>query len=82
MDQDDDSYNDDSVKDDSDDGDKYIATIKRRIEGKRQFRFGFFSYVLVSMLLKVCCCLSGPLQRKFPWWLKRVNNYKKFQVAK
>ena len=37
--------------------------------------------MLITVFLKACCCISGPCQRKYLWWRRRVHSYKKFKIA-
>ena len=54
---------------------------KACIENRKDFRFGYWTFLLISFFQNCCCCLSKCCTRRFFWWRKRVQSFKKFKIA-
>ena len=64
------------------DNDTAKQIFQEHIEARKDFRFGYWTFLLISSFLTCCCCISPCCQRRFSWWRKRVHSFKKFKIAK
>ena len=69
------------ASDEEDDSDGKAA-FRACIENRKDFRFGYWTFLLISSFVTCCCCLSGCCQRRFEWWRTRVHSQKKFKIAR
>ena len=79
------------VPDSSDYDENYLDTeansdatkaFEKRISAVKSFRFGFWTYRLISFIENCCCCLSSCCQRNCQSYRKHVKSLKKYHIAR
>ena len=51
---------------------------EERVTATKEFRFGYWTYLLMSAFQYCCCCCSNCLQRRCFWCRSRLRSYKKY----
>lgn len=45
---------------------------KGRVEHCVDFRFGYWTFLAINFLEKVCCCMKKCCTRRYPWWKRNL----------
>ena len=59
-----------------------MAEMTERIENRREFNFGYWTYGLLGFTLKCCCCFTNRLKNTSASFRDKWMAYNKFQQAR